>query len=1045
MTRGNTLLLLLSAGLLSTASAQTVDSSYFNLLEWRLAGPTRGGRVLAVAGDPNDRMTFYQGTAGGGVWKTEDGGINWRNISDGFFNTGSVGAIAIAPSDPRVLYVGMGEPCIRGNASYGDGVYRSADGGATWTHVGLAPTRQIGRIRIHPTDPQLVYVAALGDAWGPSVDRGVYRSKDGGRTWEKILYRDENTGGIDLAMDPSNPRIMYASLLELRRYPWGFRSAGPGTGLFKSTDGGDHWTEITGNPGLPDGLKGRIGVTVSPADPNRVWAIIDAELGKKGVFRSDDAGATWTRVNENANLTQRPWYYHHIFADPKDRNTVYVLNVGFWKSTDGGTTFRSMQTPHGDNHDLWIDPQDPRRMIGGHDGGATVSFNGGASWSDLLNQPTAQLYHVVVDNRTPYRLYASQQDNTSISVPSRSDFGSITIEDWYTVGGGEDGYIAVRTDDPDIVYAGDHHWIYRYDHRTKQVKDISPNPETHYGWGSADINYRFWWTYPVMTSPHDPNVLYVGSQYVLRTRNEGQSWEVISPDLTRHDPRTLETTPNYLNPQTEEYWGPITREAYGPEWYATIFALAESPVQRGVLWAGSDDGFIHVSRDDGRSWTNVTIPDLPEFALISIIEPSPHAAGTAYVATTRYKLSDEHPYLYRTTDFGRTWTRINNGIAADDFTRVIREDPERAGLLFAGTERGVYVSFDAGDHWQSLRRNLPVVPVHDLAVKAGDLVAATHGRSFWILDNVALLRQFTPQTLAAPVHLFAPRTTIRYSAGADAAGTFASSSAAPNPPDGAVVRYFLKSAPSGPVTLRFFKGDQLIRSFTSAREEAEPVRGFGGGGGGDRQASARQGANRFVWDMRYAAAVVLPGAVFQGRADGPKAAPGSYRVELAVGGQTLSQPFTIVRDPRTSYTDADLEAQFQFLISVRDQFSETMNVVRRIRGMRDTAAARVQRAGGGAERERAMAALNDKLYPLEERLVQYRARAGQDLIAQPTGIDSKLARLMSFASMGDGPPTDGQLTLLRRLSEEIAARAQTLEQVRANEYAAVLRLTGMVP
>jgi photosystem II stability/assembly factor-like uncharacterized protein len=777
-----------------------------------------------------------------------------------------------------------------------------------------------------------------------------------------------------------------------------------------------------------------------------VWAIIDAELGKKGVFRSDDAGATWTRVNENANLTQRPWYYHHIFADPKDRNTVYVLNVGFWKSTDGGTTFRSMSVPHGDNHDLWIDPQDPRRMIGGHDGGATVSFNGGTSWSDLLNQPTAQLYHVVTDTRVPYRLYASQQDNTSISVPSRSDFGSITIEDWYTVGGGEDGYIAVRTDNPDIVYAGDHHWIYRYDHRTKQVRDISPNPETHYGWGSADINYRFWWTYPVMTSPHDPNTLYVGSQYVHRTRNEGQSWEVISPDLTRHDPRTLETTPTYQNPQTEEFWGPITREAYGPEWYATVFALAESPVQRGVLWAGSDDGYLHVSRDDGRAWTNVTIRDLPEFALISIIEPSAHSAGTAYVAATRYKLSDEQPYLYRTTDFGRTWTRINSGIPQDEFTRVIREDPERAGLLFAGTERGVYVSFDAGDHWQSLRRNLPVVPVHDLAVKEGDLVAATHGRSFWILDNVALLRQFTPQALAAPVHLFAPRTTIRYSAGADAAGTFASSSATGvNPPDGVVVQYFLTSAPSGPVTLRFFKGDQLIRTFTSASEEAEPVRGFGGGGGGDRRASARPGANRFAWDMRYAPAVVLPRAVFQGRADGPKAAPGSYRVELALDGRTLSQPFAIARDPRTSYTDADLEAQFQFLISVRDQLTQTMDVVRRIREMRDTATARVQRAGGGAEQQRAVAALNDKLYPLEERLVQYRARAGQDLIAQPTGIDSKLARLMSFASMGDGPPTDGQRALLTRLSEEIATRARAVEQVRANEYAAVLRLTGMVP
>ncbi|HXV86859.1 MAG TPA: glycosyl hydrolase [Gemmatimonadales bacterium] len=1051
MTRRTTLILLLSTTLAPAGAAQAVDSTYLNLLEWRSVGPSRGGRVVAVAGDPRDRMTFYQGTTGGGVWKTEDGGINWRNVSDGFVQTGSVGAIAVSLSDPLVVYVGMGEACFRGNSTHGDGMYRSGDGGVTWSHVGLAPTRQIGRVVVHPTDPNLVYVAALGDAWGPSTERGVYRSRDGGRTWQKILYRDQNTGAIDIVFDPSNPRVLYASLLQLRRFPWGFTSAGPGTGLFKTTDGGDNWTEITGNPGLPDGLKGRIGITVSPANPNRVWAIIDAELGKKGVFRSDDAGSTWTRTNENANLTQRPWYYHHIVADTHDANTVYVLNVQFWKSTDGGVTFSTVRVPHGDNHDLWIDRDDPRRMVVAHDGGASVTFNGGGSWSDILNQPTAQLYHVVTDSRAPYRLYASQQDNTSISVPSRSDFGSITIEDWYTIGGGEDGYIAVKTDDPDIIYSADHHWLTRYDHRTKQVKDISPNPETHYGWGSADINYRFWWTYPVMTSPHDPNLLYAGSQVVFRTRNEGQSWEVISPDLTRHDPRTLETTPSYTNPQVEEYWGPITREAYGPEWYATIFALAESPVEKGVIWAGSDDGYIHVTRDDGRTWTNVTISDLPEFSLISIIEPSAHAAGTAYVAATRYKLSDLNPYLYRTTDFGRTWTRINTGIPVGDFTRVIREDPGRPGLVFAGTERGVFVSFNAGDSWQRLQRNLPVVPVHDLAWKEGDLVAATHGRSFWIMDNVALLRQFTPQALAAPAHLFAPRTTVRWSAGQDAVGTFGNSGAAgQNPPDGVVVQWYLKSAPAGPVTVSLLKGSDLIRRYTSPAPGAPaPAAGVGGGGGfgggGVARVPANAGANRFVWDLRYPPATVLQGAVFQGSPNGPRAAPGSYRVEVTVGGQTMSQPFTIVRDPRTSFTDAQLQDQFDFLIGVRDQLTETMNVVRGARGMRDTATARVQQVGGGAEPTQALRALNDKLYPLEERLVQYRARAGQDLIAQPTGIDSKLARLMSFAQMGDGPPTEGARALLVRLTEEVTARARLLEQIRANEYAAVLRVTGVVP
>jgi photosystem II stability/assembly factor-like uncharacterized protein len=589
------------------AVAQTVDQSHLELLQWRSIGPARGGRVLGVAGDPVNKLVFYQGTAGGGVWKTADGGLNWHNVSDGYFHTGSVGAVAVALSDPNTVYVGMGEACIRGNASHGDGVYKSTDAGETWIHVGLEPTRQIGRLAVHPNDPNLVYVAALGDAWGPSEDRGVYRSRDGGQTWEKILYRDENTGAIDIVMDPNNPNVMYASLLELRRFPWGFRSAGPGTGLFKTTDGGDTWTELTDNPGLPAGLKGRIGVALAPTRPDRVWAIVDAELGKKGVFRSEDGGATWTRVNDNANLTQRPWYYHHIFADPQDPNTVYVLNTRLWKSTDGGETFRDVPTPHGDNHDLWIDPEDPDRMVEANDGGATVSFNGGESWTTILNQPTAQLYHVAVDNQVPYRVYASQQDNSSISIPSRSDYGRITIEEWYAVGGGEDGYIAPRTDDPNIVYAGDHHWVYRYDHRTKQIRDISPNPETHYGWGSADINYRYWWTYPVMTSPHDPDVLYVTSQYVHKTTNEGQSWEVISPDLTRADPTTLEKTPTYLNPETGPYWGPITREAYGPEWYATIFAFAESPAQAGLLWAGSDDGYIHVSRDGGNNWTHRSV------------------------------------------------------------------------------------------------------------------------------------------------------------------------------------------------------------------------------------------------------------------------------------------------------------------------------------------------------------------------------------------------------------------------------------------------------
>ncbi len=1038
----------------TTVAAQgsaTVDPSYLNLLRWRSVGPSRGGRVVAVAGDPVNKFTFYQGTTGGGVWKTEDGGLNWANVSDGFFRAGSVGAIAVAPSNPNVVYVGMGEGCIRGNASYGDGIYKSIDAGKTWTHLGLEATKQTGRLVVHPTNPDIAWVAALGDPWGPSPERGVFKTRDGGRSWQKVLFRNENAGAIDLVLDPRNPNVLYTSTLELRRYPWGFRSAGPGTALYKSTDGGDTWTDISAKTGLPKGDKGRIGIALAPSQPNRVWAIIDAAGTDQGIYRTDDGGETWTHLTDNADLTQRPWYYHHIFADPKDASVLWALNVDLWKSTDGGTTFEEVTVPHGDNHDLWIDPQDSLRMIEGNDGGATITFNGGKSWSTILNQPTAQLYHVAADNQVPYRVYGAQQDNTTISVPSRSDHGRITIEEWETVGGGEDGYIAPHPTDPNIIYAADHHWLYRYDRRTKQVRDISPNPETHYGWGAADINYRFWWTYPVMVSPHDAKTLYVTSQVVHRTRNEGQSWEVISPDLTRADPKTLEKTPSYLNPSPGEFWGPITREAYGPEWYATIFAFAESPKQAGVLWAGSDDGYVQVSRDNGTSWTKVTPPDLPEFALVSIIDPSPHDAGTAYVAATRYKLQDNQPYLYKTSDYGKTWTKIVDGIPASDFTRVIREDPGRKGLLYAGTETGVYVSFDDGGHWQSLRLNLPVVPVHDFVIKDGDLVAATHGRSFWVLDNVALLQQVTPAAMTDAVRLFEPRTAVRFGRGASLAGSIGGggNNDGVNPPAGVVVPFYLKDKPTGPVTLTISKegsgpGAGEIRTVTFAPEGAAPA-------SGPRQPVARAGANTYVWDMRYPASEVLPDAVFQGRAIGPMAAPGTYTLALTVNGATTTSTATIVKDPRVTYTDAELTEQFVFLMTVRDKLTETMSVVKRVRDTRAQAeelvkkakaSPRGQRPEAAAVLDKAMTDLNNRLYTIEERLVQYRARAGQDLIANPTGIDSKLARLLGFASMGDGPPTDGSKDLLKRLTDGISERSVALSGVEKKELATLNRLAA---
>jgi len=1033
------LLLMVVAGRSAEQEAPTphgpVDPSYLKLLQWRLVGPSRGGRSVAVAGDPNHRLTFYLGTTGGGLWKTENGGIAWRNISDDFFKTASVGAIAVAPSDPNVIYVGMGESCFRGDASYGDGVYKSTDAGKTWVNMGLVATRQIARIRVDPRNADLAYVAAFGDGFGPSPDRGVYRTRDGGKTWEKILYRSDIAGAIDLTMDPNHPNVLYASLLEFQRFPWGLRSAGPGTGLFKTTDGGDHWTELTNNPGLPGGIKGRIGVALSPARPERIWALVDAETGKKGLFRSDDGGATWKRTSAMAGLTVRPWYFHHVFADPKDPDTVYVLNIQAYKSTDGGSNFVPMRTSHGDNHDLWIDPDNTSRMIEANDGGGSVSFDGGKSWSTEMNQPTAQFYHVTTDNQFPYRLYAAQQDNTTISVPSRSDYGSITEQEWFTVGGGEAGYIAVKQDDPDIIVAGEHHMLERMDLRNHQNEDVGPWPESNWGWGDRAMKYRFQWTYPVLRSPNDPGTLYVSSQFVHRSKDEGKTWEIISPDLTRHDPTKLEPMPSYGDPISTQYWGPITRDDTGVEWYSTVFALAESPVKKDLLWAGSDDGYVQVSQDGGKHWTNVTPKDLPEYALITIVEPSPHDPATAYVAATRYKLQDRHPYLYKTHDYGKTWTKITAGIPDGDYTRVIREDPGQRGLLFSGTETSVYVSFNDGANWQSLRLNLPAVPVHDLVVKNGDLIAATHGRSFWILDNVALLHQFTPATLSG-THLFAPRTAVRFranaeladmGAGAGVSGGAAAGNEGRNPPNGAVIEWYAKDAPQAEVTLTILDPQgQEVRTFNSASNAPAPLR-----------VPAHAGANRFVWDLRYPWANVIPGTTLRSRRLAPLAVPGRYQAKLTLDGQSYNEPFEVVKDPRVNVSDADLRDEFNFLIAIRDKLTETHDTVRKLREMRREAQDAAGKAQGTPDAQnlaRALKVLNDKLYPIEERLSQFRAKDVQDLTNYGNAIDDKLANLLDVAGRADTRPTKAERDVLQYLSGELKQREDALELVRKTEW-----------
>ncbi len=1032
-------------------------------LEWRCIGPYRGGRVVAVAGDPVDPAVFYFGACAGGVWKTTDGGTYWENVSDTYLHTAAVGAIAVADSDPNVIYVGMGECCIRGDVSHGDGVYKSTDAGKTWMHLGLEDTRHIARIRIHPHNPDLVYVAALGHAFGPNNQRGVFRSTDGGKTWDHVLFHSDKAGAIDLSMDPSNPRTLYAAIWEAQRTPWSLTSGGPDSSLYRSTDGGETWTELTNNPGLPSGLKGRIGVAASPAKAGRVWAIVEAEDG--ALFRSDDAGASWQRLNEERNLRLRFWYYGHVFADPHDPDTVYILNIQAWKSVDGGRTFTQLTTPHGDNHDLWIDPRHPQRMIEGNDGGACVSFNGGASWSTIYNQPTAQFYHVVADTRLLYRVYGTQQDNTAMCVPSRSEKGAILSSQCYPVGSSESGYIAVRPDNPDIVYSGaigsapgGGGVMLRYDHATQQVRIITVWPEMYGGWGAKDLKYRFQWTYPIVLSPHDPHILYAAGNVLFRSTDEGMSWEAISPDLTRNDATKLEPS-----------GGPIAKDTTGAEHYCTIFAFAESPHQPGVFWVGSDDGLIHLSRNGGQTWDNVTPKELPEWSLISMIEVSPHDPATAYVAATRYKLDDTLPYLYKTNDYGKTWQQITAGIPVHDFTRAIREDPGRRGLLYAGTETGLYVSFDEGESWQSLRLNLPPVPIYDLVIKDNDLVAATHGRSFWILDDLTPLHQLSAQGLDGPAHLFTPRPTLRLPPpmgyGRPAApgknymlaqGVPATSyetlgptgqtvrtfiDAGKNPPDGAMVSYYLRQKPEGEVTLSFLDAQgQLIKRFSSVAVNNQPSAAVSK----EPRVPTEVGMNRFVWNLRYPDARGVPGdATTERSLTGPLAPPGTYQVQLCVGGQTYTASFELRQDPRVAATPADFEAQFNLLIRIRDKLSDTHDAINRLRSVRQQVQEWVRRAEGMSDSlsaaeavQNAAKGLTEKLTAIEQELIQSRARVQQDQLNFPTRLNAKLAALTSVVASADGAPTRQSYEVFHDLSMRIDQQLIQLQQVMAQDVAA---------
>ena len=977
-------------------------------LRARLVGPHRGGRVTAVAGHPTDSQTFYFGHCTGGVWRTTDGGRFWHNISDGYFRTGSVGALAVSGSDPSVMFAGMGETNIRGNVSHGDGVYGTTDGGQSWRHLGLAETRHIARIRIHPREPELVYAAAFGHAYGPNAERGIYRSQDGGVSWQHVLFRGERAGAIDLSMDPHNPRLLYAAFWEGGRTPYSLSSGGPGSGLFRSTDGGDTWTELTRNPGLPGGLWGKPGISVSPADPDRLWALVEAQDG--GLFRSDDRGNTWLRVGDQPRIWQRSWYFMHVFADPVDRETVWCLNVQAWKSDDAGQHFHAVPTPFEDQHDLWLDQRNPRRVIEGNDGGACVSFNGGATWSSQYNQPTAQFYHVTTDNQVPYRLYGAQQDINTLSVPSRSNNGAITPADWYAVGGGESGHVAVRFDDPNVVYSssyGGH--LMRYDRGSGQIQDISVWPDDPMGWAAVDLKYRFQWTFPVITSRHQTDVVYVSSQYVHRSRDAGASWETISPDLTRNDATTLQSS-----------GGPLHKDNVSTEYYATVFALAESPLDGQVLWAGSDDGLIHVTRDGGARWTNVTPADLPEWSLINSIEPSPHAAGAAFVAATRYKLDDFQPYVYRTTDFGTTWTRITAGMRDDDFARVVREDPRRPGLLYAGTETGLYVSSDAGARWQRVSFGVPITPIHDLAVKEDDLVVATHGRSFWIVDDVTPLHESIAD---GPAHLFQPRHTIRFRSFhgfslPQAEGknsrligpihvTYVSSpdgerflDAGANPPSGVIITYFVREPASPELTVLDASGVEI------AALVHEPV---------------TAGVHRVVWDMRYPPPVSVEGATFweASGAEGPLAPPGEYQVRLSVGTAVFTRGFAIRPDPRVDVSAEDLQAQFALLIAIRDRLSDTHVMANRIASVRADVA-RWRALPDFAER---LATVDHALFEIDDALID---RSAGLSYASPIRLNAKLAALSAIVGSADTAPTQQAQAVFSELSAQVAAHQQRL-------------------
>ncbi len=968
-------------------------ANQYDGMEWRFVGPYRGGRVNAVVGHPVDRMTFYAGYTGGGIWKTDDGGVSWRNLSDGYFNVGSIGALAIAESEPSVIYAGTGEHALRGDVSHGDGVYKSTDGGETWKNVGLSETHQIAEILVHPTNPDIVYVAALGHFAGPNDQRGVFRSQDGGETWKRVLFVSRDAGAIEIEISRRDPDLLFAATWDVRRFPWGIRSAGPDSRIFRSRDGGDNWTDISERPGLPKGAKEKIGLGLSDAKRGRIWALVSGETGR-GVYRSDDFGETWSLTVNQKKLLARTYYFNHMTADPQDPNTVYILNDRLWRSTDGGQTFDRLPHHHADHHAMWIDPKDNARIIDGTDGGAEISFNGGQTWSTLFNQPTGQFYSLTLDNDTPYNLYGAQQDWSTIGLPSRHKRSRTGAQNFFDTAYSEAGRVAFDQRDPNILYISDHHWLLRYNKKDGGAQYVGPRDETNYGWGTADIKYRFNWTFPVLASQHDNRTLYTGSQYLHRSRDGGKTWQEISPDLTRADPDTLEQTPlpNTDNVSNPEYWGPLTRDSNGDHWIATLYSVAESPVKKGVLWTGSDDGYVHVTMDGGQKWSNVTPPDMPDYALITRIEASPHESAAAYVTASAYKTDRYETIVYRTNDGGENWTKIVHGLPQNEIVRSIVADPQVKGLLYAGGETGAYISHDDGDHWTSMRLNMPAVPVYEMKIRGDDLAIATHGRGFWIMDDLSVFRQ-EPVTRPIQTKLFKPAMARRWS------GSWASRGNAPN---GAVIRYRLMDRAQN-VTLEILDKDK------------QSIRRFDNGADG---LSAEPGLHHFVWDLRYPNAAQAPGVVTRGNQQvGPVAVPGEYIARLVVDGVAFSAPFMVEKDPRVSATSSDLRQKFEFLSDIRNQLDVLNKTVIQLRSINRQLDDRLLQIGPSETEIRAQAAaLKADLRAIEVQLVQVNAKARKDLHANPVALNDKFYRLSNFVSRADAAPTPTQRGMFAEFS-----------------------------